>query len=161
LKFAYNVAWWRGEYTHNQKGPRHVATGTDPLQGLIERWTHNGSNPLQPNQPAPTLLPTVASPLVVDNVVLGVMAARGTTPTFAGQAYELEPSDDYDGSGKSDNGPPDYSVGAPYDRLAGFQVPGSYVSGLAYGELNDQGFLFVGGQAGTDGGAWVLAAPNP
>src|SRR5207247_4131092 len=68
LKFAYNVAWWHGEYNHSQKGPRHISAGSDPVDGLITRW----QEPVGGIASVPTLAVPFAAPLVAEGLVYSV-----------------------------------------------------------------------------------------
>lgn len=163
MQFAYNVAWWRGEFNHPQKSPRHLASGSEPLQGLIERWSDRSPGVAR-------LAVPVASPLIVDNMLIALQPLRAP---FGMQlaAYEIEPANRFSttqidpNAFPPDDGVADYSLGASYDALARAnfstwaQSP-TYLSGMVYGENGGIGGLAVAGQVGSDGAAWIVATPN-
>ena len=62
------------------------------------------------------------------------------------QSFEVNPLNDFSGSGKPDDGPPDLIYGQNYDLIsAGSLDRFSWVSGLAYGEQAGIGYVFATG----------------
>ncbi|MBI3910167.1 MAG: hypothetical protein HY320_04455 [Armatimonadetes bacterium] len=163
LKFGYNLMAWRDEFSHQQKGPRHQATSGQAIHGLMERWSER----------TPESLRGWVSPLVVDGLVYAVNWTEG--PVGAGtqfwvNAYEVEPTDDYNGDGAMDDGGPDLldlTFSQSYDKIARWPDAGAMnrpavIGGLAYGEFGGAGWLFVSGQSASGGtNLWMLNTPSP
>ena len=92
LKFAYNMLAWTASWTDLRKNPRHSGSSIDTVGGtkLVESW----SIPL----PATDKLET--APVVYKNVAF---YSSGNTL----YAMDINPQEDLDGDGSSDDGMPD------------------------------------------------------
>jgi hypothetical protein len=144
LKLAYNAVGWTDDVTHVLKGPRRTSATGDQLAGFLERWSFNG---------LPTPYPSWLQPLIVRNQVFAAFPP-GPNSGFSLLSFEANPSDDFDGDGNPDDGPADLLKGQNYDQIDGGPLSDlSWISGLAYGEHQGTGYVFVtGGTGGTPEG---------
>jgi hypothetical protein len=153
LKLAYNAIAWTDAVTHTLARPRRSNGGSNPVASYLERWSFNR---------LPTGYPSWLQPLVVRNQVFAAFPP-GQSPNFSLFSFEANPSDDFDGNGNTVDGLPGnplggLATGQNYDLLDGGPLASqgaifSWVSGLAYGEVNGEGYVFVtGGENGTPDG---------
>lgn len=143
LKLAYNAVAWTDSVTHVLKSPRRTGASGNQLASYLERWSFNGQ---------PVNSPSWLQPLIVRNQVFAVLPP--VPNGFSLFSFEVNPNDDFNGDGNPIDGPGGLAAGLTYDQIAGGTLNDmSWISGLAYGEQNGVGYLFVsGGTGGTPEG---------
>jgi hypothetical protein len=161
LQLAYNAVGWTNEVTHVLKNPRRNGAGGDTLAGSLARWSFTQF---------PVPYATWLQPLIARNQVFALIPPTGgPNSTFTIHSFDLNPLDTFTAGGNNpDDGIPDLSLGRPYDEIDhGALGEFSWISGMAYGEQNGVGYLFVTGgengslQAASAGTTFVEAIPVP
>lgn len=185
VKFAFNVFNWGNEVTDTRKLGREVAEG----DGWIENFTYPHLIPTggpgsgspwiayPPTGLAPGSLPSnPASPLVVDGVAIA--ATRFLTGPSTGEswinAFEVNPNNNWDGTGSVDDSIPpttsgtaldsDYGIGLSYDRITSWEVPqNATINGMTVGDvplgatIGSTPYVFAAGRNGI----FSLPVPRP
>ncbi len=111
LKLAYNIVNWGSEHPTFRKNPRHTGSSFEEVgTSLVNLWRFQ--------VPAANKVATDSAPVILDDMVFYVDGQNIL------HAFDLSPVRSRNQSGDPDDGIRDYSLGAPFDEIWNYQLPG-------------------------------------